>query len=457
MASATHYSVEHENLNFVFKSELRKRLIMAMAIGVILILLGCILLMMGIGVADAHHGAGHGTGHHGGGGAEGSGHGFHWTKRLWANLWLNGVFFTGIAVIGVFFVAVQYVAHAGWSSAIKRIPEAFGYFLPITGGLLLILFFIAGHDLFHWTHSSLYEKGGKEFDKILYGKSGFFFFPLKPGSFPFFYVLRMIIFFGGWYFLFMQIRKLSLKEDLETDFNTYLKRPVIYNKLVYISTVFVVFFAISSSVSAWDWIMSIDSHWFSTMFGWYVFSSWHVTGLATIALAVILLKEQGYLKVVNENHLHDLGKFMFAFSIFWTYIWFSQFLLIYYANIPEEAIYFKERLSGHGGLYAPVFFLNIFFNFFFPFLILMTRASKRNVSILKIAIGFILVGHYLDFFMMVMPGTVGANGGFGLIEAGCLLLFASAFIYVVASNLAKAPLIAKNHPFIKESEYHVVL
>merc|ERR1711991_775488 len=122
--------------------------------------------------------------------------------------------------------------------------------------------------------------------------------------------------------------------------------------------------------------MSIDTHWFSTMFGWYVFASWWVTGLALITYMLILLRDNGYMKFVNNSVLHDLGKFVFAFSIFWTYIWFSQFLLIYYANIPEETIYFRERLTSD--YYSKIFFFNIVINFFFPFLALMTRDAKRK-------------------------------------------------------------------------------
>ena len=171
-----------------------------------------------------------------------------------------------------------------------------------------------------------------------------------------------------------------------------------------------------------------------------------------ITLIVISLKEKGYLSIVNNDHLHDLGKFVWAFTIFWTYIWFSQFLLIYYANIAEETIYFVERLST--GQYANVFYLNLILNFFFPFLLLMTRDAKRHSRILKIVCSVILIGHWFDFYLMITPGTMKYDGGFGFMEIGVTMIFAAAFLFVVLSRLAKAPLVAINDPMIEESIHH---
>ena len=205
-------------------------------------------------------------------------------------------------------------------------------------------------------------------------------------------------------------------------------------------------------MSAWDWIMSIDSHWFSTLFGWYMFASWFVSGLAVITLLVIILKEKGYLAVVNQNHIHDLGKFVFAFSIFWTYTWLSQYLLIYYANIPEEAVYYVERMQSE--TYAPVFYINLILNFFFPFLVLMTRDAKRHNIFLKVVCTVVLIGHWIDFYQMVTPGTLGENGGFGFLEIGLIMIYTAAFLFVILGSLAKAPLVAKNHPMLQESLHH---
>jgi hypothetical protein len=198
--------------------------------------------------------------------------------------------------------------------------------------------------------------------------------------------------------------------------------------------------------------MSIDAHWFSTMFGWYVFASWWVSGLAFIVYVVVKLKEAGYLKIVNSNHLHDLGKFCFAFSVFWTYIWFSQFLLIYYANIPEETVYFIERMRV--APYNWIFYLNLFLNFVFPFLLLMTRDAKRHMSMLKVVAPIIMIGHWFDFYNMITPGVMQYGGGFGLLEIGLFMIFLGAFVYVVLNGLSKLPLVGKNHPMLQESLHH---
>lgn len=417
---------------FVFTSKAKRNLFIFMAVGILLTVIGIISLTTGGG----HHEAAESAGAHGE---------FHWYKRVFVNLWINNVFFTGLALVGVLFFAIQYAAQAGWSSGIKRIPLSYGAWIPFGFLLMIVTFWVAKHDLFHWTHHELYEEGGAGYDSIIAGKGAYFFWPLHSGGFPFFFLARMVLFFGLWYMLFLKLKSLAYAEDLEGG-------TAKWYQMRKVSAVFIIIFAVSSSMSAWDWVMSIDTHWFSTMFGWYMFASWWVSGLALTALIVVLLKDQGYLKIVNSNHLHDLGKFVFAFSIFWTYIWFSQFLLIYYANIPEETIYFVERWKNTH--YAPLFFFNLIVNFFLPFLLLMTRDAKRHSRFLKMVAPIVIVGHWLDFYMMITPGTLGENGGFGFLELGLMFLYAGAFIFVVLAQLSKAPLFAKNHPMLNESLHH---
>jgi hypothetical protein len=368
-----------------------------------------------------------------------------WLKRVFSSLWINNVYFTGLAIIGVFFIAIQYAAQAGWSAGMKRIPMAMASWLPIAAVLMLASWFLVQHDVFHWTHASLYktvEEGG---DALIQGKAAMWYWPMKIGTFPIFYVFRIVAFFGLWMWMFRMIKKQMLAEDINGGVEHWKKA----RKL---SAIFLIIFAYSSSVAAWDWVMSIDPHWFSTMFGWYMFASWWVNGLAFITLVIVLLKTQGYLKIVNANHLHDIGKFIFGFSIFWTYVWFSQFLLIYYANIPEEVVYFLQRLEVSN--YKWVFYFNLVLNFFLPFLLLMTRDAKRHASFLMVICPIVIVGHWFDFYLMITPGVMKTDGAFGLLEIGMAMIFFAAFIYVMLNSLSKSPLYAKNHPMLEESLHH---
>jgi len=456
MAAEVHIQEER----YTFKPETKKNIIYLLVLGVVLFGIGLVLAMNSKG--EESHGEGHAsveaqkmtasvqhetpavTEHEKA--AEGEHHESPtWLKRVYTTLWMNNVFFTGLGIIGLFFVAIHYAAQAGWSSGLKRIPLAMGSWIPVAGILTLGFWFLVKGDLFHWSHAGLFDKDGAEFDAIINGKGAFFYWPLANGSFPIFFIARIVIFFGMWYLFFTWIKKEEVAEDLDGDANHWLKARTL-------SAWFLIFFAVSSSVAAWDWIMSIDTHWFSTMFGWYMFASWWVTGLSFITLMVVFLKEAGYLKVVNVNHLHDLGKYIFAFSIFWTYIWFAQFLLIYYANIPEETVYFIERLKTSP--YSWIFFANLILNFVLPFLLLMTRDAKRHMAMLKVVCPIVIVGHWFDFFNMVTPGVMKNEGGLGLLEIGTGLIFMSVFIWVVLNSLTKMPLFGKNHPMLEESLHH---
>jgi Ni/Fe-hydrogenase subunit HybB-like protein len=199
---------------------------------------------------------------------------------------------------------------------------------------------------------------------------------------------------------------------------------------------------------SWDWIMSIDPHWFSTLFGWYVFASMVVSGVTTIALITIYLKSKGFLEFVNDSHIHDLGKFMFGFSVFWTYLWFSQFMLIWYSNIPEEVTYFMTRIED----YNLPFFGMLVMNFIFPLLILINSDFKRTNYFVVMAGIVIILGHYIDIYNMIMPSAVGDQWYIGAPEIGGFLFFLGLFIFIVFKELTKSPLLAKGDPYIGESK-----
>jgi len=196
--------------------------------------------------------------------------------------------------------------------------------------------------------------------------------------------------------------------------------------------------------------MSIDAHWFSTLFGWYIFAGMFVTGITVLGMFTIYLKRNGYLPKVNENHLHDIGKFMFAFSVFWTYLWFSQFMLIWYANLPEEVAYYALRQTPH---FKPIFIMNFLINFFVPFLTLMTRDAKRKENALIVAGILMIIGHWLDVWLIIMPGIMGTHAHIGIVEICSTLFFGGLFLWVFFNAFSKAPVVAEKHPMIEES-YH---
>jgi hypothetical protein len=358
-------------------------------------------------------------------------------NRPWSALYVAAIFFLGLGLGQLFFLAIQYIAQAGWSAGLLRVMEAqaFTIIIPLIV-IALITFLGLGHvhHMFHWMVEGINIEGHENYDEIIAGKRGF----LNPT----FFIIRVLVYIGGWVWAARMLRKNSLLSDSGDGVEMW-KR----NRKV--GAIFTVFYAVTSSTSAWDLIMSIDTHWFSTLFGWYTFAGMFVSSFAATILVTLYLKSKGLLEWVNDNHIHDLGKFMFAFSVFWTYLWFSQFVLIWYANIPEEVTYYMQRWDQ----YKVPFFTMLSLNFIFPVLAILSRPAKRVPGTLVMAALFVLVGHYMDHYVMIMPGTVGDQYGFGLVELGPILFFAGLFIYVMLSNLAKAPLMHKNHPMMVESKH----
>jgi hypothetical protein len=218
------------------------------------------------------------------------------------------------------------------------------------------------------------------------------------------------------------------------------------------AALFIVWYTLTvASVTPWFWLMSLSAHWFSTMYSWYTWASTFVSGISIIAIFVVYMKNQGYLEYTNEEHLHDLGKFQFAFSIFWCYVWFDQFMLIWYANISQETIYFRTRFEG---AYTGIFYLNVIINFLAPFLLFMKRSSKRNYAMVTFMSVALLFGHWLDFYQMVFGSTSPNRVPMNLFDFGLAAGFVGLIIWKAGQVLHKFPLIARNHPFLKESIIH---
>ncbi|MCF6131795.1 quinol:cytochrome C oxidoreductase [Flavobacterium wongokense] len=358
-------------------------------------------------------------------------------NKPWAALYVACIFLMLISLGALAFYAIQQAAQAGWSPILFRVMQGVAsYLLP--GSIIFFLLLLACgfhmNHLFSWMAEGITVKGHENYDAIIAGKSGYLNFP--------FWIIRAILFLTVWNLYRHYSRKNCLAQDESND-NTY------YKKNFKMSAAFLVFFIVSESIMSWDWIMSVDAHWFSTLFGWYVFASFIVSAVTVIQMVTLYLKSKGYLENVNTSHIHDLSKFMFGFSVFWTYLWFSQFMLIWYANIPEEVTYFVTRIN----VYTVTFWGAFVMNFIFPILLLINTDFKRITWIIVMAGSIILIGHYVDFFNMIMPGTVGDRWFIGIPEISSLLFFIGLFIFVVFTTLTKVPLVPKRNPFIEESKH----
>lgn len=370
----------------------------------------------------------------------------------WANLLINGYFYFTVALGALFFYAIQYAAEVAWSAVLKRIFEAVFAFIPYGFAIILIVL-LAGqfglHHIYHWMDPNVYDMSKPEYDEIIANKRAFFA--------PWFYYLRIAA-YGMTFIMFGKaFRKWSLQEDQIGGTDLHYK---MYRK----SAVFLVLFAVFSSTMSWDIMMSIDTHWFSTMYGWYLFSGMWVSAMIFVTLLTIWLKKLGYLSYVNDSHIHDLGKWMFAVSMLWSYLWFCQYMLIWYSDISEEVTYFLERYNHYMyGMWA-IFAVN----FAVPFYMLVARDAKRNTNYLVFVGVIIFVGHFFDLYMAVIPGTIHGHLEFGFgeghhhtvfswwFELGMFLGFLGLFVYVVLNALTKAKLLPSNHPFLDESEHHSI-
>jgi hypothetical protein len=416
----------------------------------------------------------------------------HGHTRFWSNVLHNSVFFTGISIMATFFMAASITAYAGWYTAFKRVFESFSAFL-IPGFILMVLMgivvYMGGNQLYHWN-----DEATRATDPIIKGKGSF----LNKN----WYLFGTLLIGASYCYLSYKLRSLSIAEEStngEENFATH-------RKIRTYAAAFLPVFGFTSVVLIWQWVMSVDSHWYSTMFAWYSLASLFVAMMALVALVLIYLRKQGYYKNLSQHHVHDVGKFIFGISVFWTYLWFSQFMLIWYANIGEETIYFKERYDN----YPVLFFLNLFVNFAVPFLVLLRNDTKYKTGSLSFIAILVFLGHWMDFFLMIKPGVLhtshelaghgdhghgavghgaeaaghaGGHGaehaatavadhaahgaetvsnivsGFtfpGLLEIGTMLGFLGLFGFVVFNVLSKSNLTSEKDPYLQESLHHHV-
>ena len=357
--------------------------------------------------------------------------------RFWSVLLHDAVFFTLISTVSIFVQSAAALAQGGWIIAYRRVPEAIGANVWVFGTIAAVVMFII---VFGFRDANgvntIYPWVTPGNDKVLLGKAPF----LNKGMFVGFTLVALSL----WSYFGMKFRAMSIAQESAPKNDTK-----IYWKVFRLSGIFLFVYALSQmSMAPWMWIMSIQAHWYSTMFSWYSFASAFVSGMSLILLWVVYLKNQGNLKLVTTEHMHDLGKFMFAFSIFWTYLWFAQYMLIWYSNQPDETFYFKMRQQGP---YSIIFYANFIINFCMPILILMARPSKRNYFTVTFMAMVIIFGHWLDFFQMVMPGPLGEHWHINWYEIGIFMGFAGILIFCVSRTLAKTSLVPNNSLLLKES------
>lgn len=385
--------------------------------------------------ATEAHGEDHGDAH-----AE---HVFHQMQnRPWSAFYVAMLFFLGVTLLVMAFYAAQRVAQSGWSVVLFRVMEAITnnlHFVSVFVLIFIVLTAMHYTHLFPWMADGVFDTTSPNYDPIVDAKK---WWMNVPG-----WTIRGIVYLAIWNGLRFIIRKKSIQQD-----NGDLK---LHKNLYNLSVAFVVTFMVTESMMSWDWIMGIDPHWFSTLFGWYVLATFLVSALTVIAIVTIYLRSKGALPLVNDSHIHDLAKFMFGFSVFWTYLWFAQFMLIWYADMPEETTYFVQRFNE----YKVPFLGMVVMNFAFPVLLLINSDFKSIPWFVILGGIVILVGHYIDLFVMIMPGTVGGQWGFGIGEISGILFFMGLFIYATFSAFAKVDPVAKGNPFLHESEtfhYYII-
>ncbi|AFJ90520.1 hypothetical protein [Blattabacterium sp. (Blaberus giganteus)] len=354
--------------------------------------------------------------------------------KSWTVLYISIFYFTSISLGALFFLGIQNVSQSGWSVIIHPVMEKISSFIPYGGVMILIILLLNTMDIvhiFYWMNSNLYNPIFLEYDKIAASKRIFLNIP--------FFLIRSVIYVLGYSFFYLNIKNISRTLYISHSLNDY-------KKLYFRSIIFIIFFSVISIFMTWDWVMSLNPHWFSTLFSWYVLSSFIITGISTITITAIYLNKKGYFPLFSKSHLHDLSKYLFSSSLLWTYLWFSQFLLYWYGNIPEEVIYFIKREK----IYNSIHFWMLIPNFIIPFFGLISSKNKSNYKIVFSISLVLLIGHYIDIYNLIAPDV---NERFCIFEIiGSLLIIGGFFIYILYSNLNIKFNSSEGNPFFKESK-----
>lgn len=337
------------------------------------------------------------------------------------------------ALGGLLFLIFHHLTRAHWSITINRINEALIWAFPLLF-LLGLPLLLGMHDLYHWTHEELFDPNSSHYDEIIAGKQAYLNVP--------FWSIRMVVYFAIWTLVSYRLYRFSVQQDVDPD-------PSIVKKLRSTSAWGLPLTGVTLAFASYDILMSLDPHWFSTIFGVYFFAGGILSAVSVITLVALLLQRQGGLLqgVITREHYQDLGKYMFGFVVFWAYIGFSQYMLIWYGGIPEETVWYQHRLQ-HGWEWHSAFLL--LFHFVVPFLVLLPRVTKRTHSILGVMAVWIIGMHWFDLHWVALP-VLRESGGFHWLDFTCWLGLTGIFAGGLMYRLRRHPLVPQNHPYLGES------
>jgi NNP family nitrate/nitrite transporter-like MFS transporter len=348
------------------------------------------------------------------------------SARLWPSFLLHSFYFLTLALGAMVFVSIHHVSNAGWSTALRRVPEAMMTYVPI-GAFAMLLVFFGRHSIYEWSH------GITPTSEAMKMKAAFL-------NTPFFFG-RMAVVLAIWCAFAYLLWRESRRQD-EDGLLEHTDRSKRY------SAIFLALFAVTFSLASFDWLMSIEAEFYSTIFAFYCFSGLFVSGIAAITVAVIVLRRRGFLPHVNQDHLHNLGKLIFGFSTFWAYIWISQYLLIYYANLPEETVFYLRQTATPG--WKALFLSNLFLNWLIPFALLISRRAKRSEGLLLWAAGIVLAGHWVDLYLAIFP-ALGLSWMPSPVDPALAAGFGALFLLTATTVLSRVSLMPVHDPYLTES------
>ncbi len=355
------------------------------------------------------------------------------SRQFFFSYLIGWSFCLSLALGGYFFVVIQHLTKARWSVVVRRIPEALIWSFPLLA-ILGIPIVLGMHDLYHWTHHELIDPASELYDPLIAGKASYL-------NTPFFFA-RMAFYFVVWIWISFKLYTLSLRQDVDPD-------PSIPKQQRKISAIGLPLGAITTAFGGMDLLMTLDPHWFSTIFGVYFFAGSFMAIMAVIALVAMILQRNGMLHgVITTEHYQDLGKFLFGFMVFWAYIAFSQYMLIWYANLPEETIFYRHRLEHGWEVYSAILLI---VHFVIPFFILVGRWAKRILPVLAFMCVWMLVVHWFDIFWIVAPVLHGDHAMISLYDVSAWLgvfgVFTGAFMY----RLSRHALVPQRDPRLHKS------